>query len=92
MTVTLLKHHKLNVGCLGLWRPCVLGMGVFATYLSDAPSEGGDNKGSGGREQLPSMLSTSGTSVWCGYTVNPFKICICVLMVVCGSINTLAVK
>ena len=38
------------------------------------------------------MLSTSGTSVWCGYTVNPFKICICVLMVVCGSINTLAVK
>ena len=38
------------------------------------------------------LLSPTQTSVWCGYTINPFKIFISVLMVVTGSLNTLAVK
>jgi len=38
------------------------------------------------------FLSPTKTVVWCGYTINPFKIFISVLMVVTGSINTLAVK
>jgi len=38
------------------------------------------------------LLSPEKTSVWCGHTINPFKIFISVLMVVTGSINTIAVK
>jgi len=38
------------------------------------------------------FLSPEQTSVWCGHTINPFKIFISVLMVVTGSINTIAVK
>jgi len=38
------------------------------------------------------FLSPEKTSVWCGQTINPFKIFISLLMVVTGSINTIAVK